>query len=32
MPPECHKIVWLGKGLKDNLAPTPLAPGTDTFH
>lgn len=28
---KIHRMVWVGKGLKDHLAPTPCR-GQDTFH
>jgi len=27
-----HRMVWVGKDLKDHLVPTALATGRDTFH
>jgi len=27
-----HRMVWVGRNLKYNLVPTPLAMGRDTFH
>ena len=30
--PWNHRMVWVGRDLKDHLVPTPVAMGRDTFH